>query len=99
MSLVTSSCEVWGDHCRMDSLAYYFSSLFLKSRLVDVEPSPFVPTLRNGRCGEASIEKCMDHFLVVESLLRSFEKYKSWVGPKLICDHQPIFLQVDGKED
>ena len=42
--------EVWGNHARVDQDADYFSSLFLRSNLVDVLPVILEPTWSNRRC-------------------------------------------------
>lgn len=69
-----------------------FNSLFLASRLVDIEPYPMLPTWRNSLVGVNGITKWLDRFLLEDYLLISFQKYKSCVGWETILDHQPIWL-------
>jgi hypothetical protein len=51
MNLTTSVREIWGDFASQDPLADFFSSLFLKHKLVDYAPDLLVPTWRNGVLG------------------------------------------------
>jgi hypothetical protein len=60
-------------------MAGFFKDLFVKNKLVDIMPAEIVPTWRNGRDGNDSIEKILDHFYVAEDLLVTSQRYRSWV--------------------
>jgi hypothetical protein len=62
LNFTTSAEEVWGLSRHVDSLTGFFIALFLKNRFVDIMLAEVVPTWRNGRSGNDSIEKILDHF-------------------------------------
>jgi hypothetical protein len=94
LNLMTSAREVWGSRSRIDLLSDYFKVLFQSSSLVDVEPVSISPTWKNGRCGEKYVAKILDHFLMSEELIASFDRYRSWVVKYAISDHLPIVLEL-----
>jgi hypothetical protein len=69
LNLTLSSKEIWGDKAKTYPLATFFTSLFTKNALVDLDPAELLPTWRNGRVGISGIEKCLDRFLISEDLL------------------------------
>ena len=48
-----------------------------------------MPTWKN-RSGDTIVAKWLDHSLVVDSLLASFENIRSWIGMDTCSDHHPI---------
>jgi hypothetical protein len=57
LNFTTSIEEVWGADAIIDPLGGYFTDLFAKNQLVDVQSAELVPTWRNGRLGSQSIQK------------------------------------------
>ena len=60
LNLTLISMEIWGDKAKTDPLSTFFTSLFTKNALVDLEPTELLPTWHNGRAGSSGIEKCLD---------------------------------------
>lgn len=89
LNLFTSAKDIWGLNNKPNPLAYFLNVLLTKAGIVDIVPNKLMPTWRNGRASDHRVAKHLDNFMVVESLLISFE-YRSWVGTKVILDHQPI---------
>ena len=56
-------------------------------------------TWRNGRSGESGIEKRLDRFTIVESLLENFYRFRSWVDSSRISNHYPIICQFEYQGD
>jgi exonuclease III len=79
LNLTLSSKEIWGDKAKTDPLATFFTSLFTKNALVDLEPAELLPTWRNGRAGNSGIEKRLDRFLISEDLLNPSYLARAWI--------------------
>jgi hypothetical protein len=94
MNFTTSTEEVWGTSALVDSLAGFFKALFIKNNLVDVVPIEVVPTWHNGRSGDDGIAKRLDRIYVVEDLITSTMRYRTWVEYPYLSDHAPVFLQL-----
>ena len=41
------------------------------------------------------VAKCLDRFVIVESLLEKTVKYRAWVDPARLSEHHPIFLKLE----
>jgi hypothetical protein len=78
----------------VDSLAYLFKALFIKNNLVDVVPVEVVPTWCNGRSGDDGIEKRLDQIYVVEDLITSSMRYRTWVEYPFMSNHALVLLQL-----
>jgi hypothetical protein len=95
LNLTTSVGEVWGASATQDTLADYFSTLFLAHHLVDYAPDFLTPTWRNGRVGSDSISKRLDHFLISDHFISTEDRIRSWVNFPFLSDHAPIILHLD----
>ena len=62
---------------------------------MDVEPLPYVPTWTNGRGGDFSIVKRLDHLWVVENTIVNAKNYCSWIDTDKISYHSPICLELN----
>jgi hypothetical protein len=94
LNLTLSSKEIWGDKAKTDPLATFFTSLFTKNALVDLEPAELLPTWRNGRAGSSGIEKRLNAFLISEDLLNPSHLARAWIDLPYLSDHTPICLQL-----
>jgi hypothetical protein len=90
-----SANEVWGAKARPDPLVEYFKETFRDRGLVDIVPSAYAPTWRNGRGGSEGIAKILDIFFMSEDLVSLVGRYRTWVAHLYILDHAPIVLQID----
>jgi hypothetical protein len=70
-----------------------FLNHFFKKQLSGCCPGEVVPTWQNGRSGADSIEKCLDRIYVVEDLIASTLRYRTWVEYPFLSDHAPVFLE------
>lgn len=68
LNFTVSMHEIWGASTHQDPLVEYFSNMISSASLLDVEPLVLMLTWYNGRLGEESISKCLDKFLILESL-------------------------------
>ena len=75
LNLTLLDNELWGLKVKIDPPASYFLDIFEQVRLVDVVPSAMNPTWSNGRGGSAHIAKCLDRFLMEDSLSDLLGKY------------------------
>jgi hypothetical protein len=94
MNFTTKSEEVWGVSALEDPLVGFFKEIFSKKKLVDVAPTEVVPTWRNGRYGFEGIAKRLYRIYMVEDLITTSCRYRSWVEFPFISDHAPVFLQL-----
>lgn len=94
-SLTLSEREIWGSKIRVDPLATYLRYLLDKNRLVDVGPLPFLPTWSNGRERDYSIGKRFNRLWVVENMITSAKKFRSWIESNNISNHSPICLHLN----
>jgi hypothetical protein len=92
LNLTTSSSEIWGQKEIGDPLSVFFKYLFQRNSLIDVIPNNPLPTWKNGRAGAESISNRLDRFYIVEELLASSQKYRSWVKLPYLSDHALICL-------
>jgi hypothetical protein len=53
-----------------------------------------VPTWRNGRTGEDEISKRLDRVYVLEDLISTTVRYRSWADYPYVSDHAPVLLQL-----
>ena len=60
--------EIWGDRARVDGIAGYLHDFFIDYYMVDICPSPIIPTWTNKRIGAEYIGKRLDRTLVKDSL-------------------------------
>ena len=79
LNLTTSSAKIWEQKSTCDPLSGYFKSLFHKHSLIDVILAEIMPTWKNDRVGVESISKRLDRFYIVEDVLETTQRYRSWV--------------------
>jgi endonuclease/exonuclease/phosphatase family metal-dependent hydrolase len=94
LNLTTSSSEIWGQKDTSDPLSVFFKSIFQRNSLIYVIPNNPLLTWKNGHEGTESISKRLDRFFIVEELLASSQKYRSWVQLPFLSDHAPICLEL-----
>jgi len=95
LNLTLKAGKSWGSQSNIGSLNTFFTNLFCNNKLIDIHPGKLVPTWRNGRVGDAFIEKRLDRFLLSEDLVLSTGIFRSWVEFPFISDHVSILLQLD----
>jgi len=59
----------WGHHAEVDPLSAFIEHLLETHSYIDIPSAKFVPTWRNRRCGENSLARRLDHFLIKERFL------------------------------
>jgi len=74
-----SACEVWGTKSILDPLSKFFQEIFHNLGLVDIVPLKYVPSWSNGRGGIKRIGKIIDKVFILEDLVSSVRRYKTWV--------------------
>lgn len=77
LNLTVSAREVWGLSAKTNPFAQFFVHLFESLNLVDLEPFPLAPTWRNECASETGVSKCLNRFLIANSLPESYEKYRT----------------------
>jgi hypothetical protein len=87
--------RIWGINARSDPLAAYFNKMIQGEGLIDLEPVNLLPTWRNGRGNQDSVEKRLDRFLISESLMDSRHCFRSWVVNVNIYDHMLVVFQME----
>lgn len=88
--------ESWGENAQVDHLSDITEKLLEYHHLIDILMVKPQPTWRNCRIWEASLSRCLDRFLIKESLLHRLSLYIQWVGPGGISDHSPILMEIFG---
>lgn len=92
-NVVLSRNECQRPKCCPDPLSEHLCTLFYDNHLVDIYPSPIVPTWHNGRSGDAYIGKRLDRFMIHQNLFEITRNLRSRVEQVYILDHCPIVLQ------
>jgi hypothetical protein len=87
--------EIWGASATQDTLADFFTSLFLTHNLADYVPNILAPTWRNGQMRSESISKRLDHFLISVHLISTEDRICTWVDFPFLLDHASIILHLD----
>ena len=72
LNFALSLVEVLGSSSRLDQLVDYFSNLFQRVDIVDVDPIKLEPTSSNDRGGEVRVCKRIDRFLMNLKLIQNF---------------------------
>jgi len=89
-----SADKVWGDSVLLDPLAIFFKEMFFLNHLVDILQADVVPTWRNGRIGADEISKILDIVYVLEDLISSTVRYRSWVDYPFVSNHAHVLLPL-----
>jgi hypothetical protein len=94
MNLTLSIQEVFGVPSQTGSQSGFFSSLFEKPHLVDIDPTKLVPTWMNFRTRENAISKRLDRFFILELMIKEGFLVKPSVEEGGLSDHRPILLSI-----
>jgi hypothetical protein len=95
LKFTLSQREVWGDSERVDHLADFFANKLEACGMVDVEPLDLHPMWSNNRARREIALKCLDRFVVNNSILHKEVRYRSWVYLSQCLDQFPIVLQLN----
>jgi hypothetical protein len=76
----------------------FFAHFLDSSHLVDIKPPKVSSTWCNGRKGTKAISKCIDIFLLSESMVGGPWTLESSVNSRSLSDHFPIILNLVPKE-
>ena len=96
LNFTTSHAKICGHSANLDLMVDFFIDLMGSFDLVDIIPPALEPNWTNGRSGKEGILKRLDRFVVKASLVKSFQRFRTWVGKNKIYDHWPISLQIEG---
>ena len=66
LNFALSTTEICGDSSCSNQLTYFFNRMLVIEDLMDIQPSIFYPTWRNGKGGQSSVSKRLYHFLAYE---------------------------------
>lgn len=94
LNFTVAARESWGLRARDASSNDWFKNMVDSHHLIDVAPSPFLPTWRNGRKGLDAVAKRIDRFLIHENLYSGLDYCCSWVENVHISNHMPIMLKM-----
>jgi hypothetical protein len=71
MNMTLNYREVWGDSVRSNRLFNFFQSHFEASIWVDIEAIKLRPTWNNNICGQDTVGKRLDYFVLIYPYLES----------------------------
>lgn len=95
MNLTVLAREVWRLNAHVDPLTSFFNRFYKDNGLVDIQPTNLGLMWNNKRMGRDGLAKQVDCFNILEELLESLYKYRSWMVKQGILDHFPIILQLE----
>lgn len=87
-------CESWGHAARVDPFSETISNLLEDHHRIDTPMEKLQHTWTNNRCGDQSLSRRLDRFLIKESLYNRIAHIRQWIGSGGISDHHPIYLEI-----